>query len=189
MQNGIEAILSKHKLVPVVTINQLEEVDDIAQQLQAQNISCIEITLRTAVAWDAVAMFKERYGNTFDVGVGTIVSAENVAQAITVGVDFMVSPGCTDALAVELEKSGIPFLPGVSTPSEIIKAKEHGWKYLKFFPAHLFGGLTALKTYASLFPDTSFCPTGGISKENYHEYLALPNVVCVGGSWLTRGRD
>lgn len=112
MQNGIKAILSKHKLVPVVTINQLEEVDDIAQQLQAQNISCIEITLRTAVAWEAVALFKERYGQTFDVGVGTIISAENIAQAVTVGVDFMVSPGCTDALALELEKAAFRFFLG-----------------------------------------------------------------------------
>ena len=186
MQNGIEAILSKHQLVPVVTINSLDEVDSIAQQLQEQNIACIEITLRTAVAWDAVAMFKERYGSTFDVGVGTIVNTENVAQAVKIGVDFMVSPGCTDTLAAALENSGIPFLPGASTPSEIIKAKEHGWKYLKFFPANLFGGLGALKTYGALFPDTSFCPTGGISEANYHEYLALPNVVCVGGSWLIK---
>jgi 2-dehydro-3-deoxyphosphogluconate aldolase/(4S)-4-hydroxy-2-oxoglutarate aldolase len=186
MQNGIKAVLSKHQLVPVVTINSIDEVDVIAQKLQDQGISCIEITLRTEIAWEAVKVFKERFGSTFDVGVGTIVSKENVAQAVETEVDFMVSPGCTDELAREMTKSGIPFLPGVSTPSEIIQAKEHGFTYLKFFPANLFGGLKALKTFGALFPECFFCPTGGISEDNYPEYLSLSNVVCVGGSWLTK---
>ncbi len=186
MQNGIEKILSKHKLIPVVTINSLEEVDTIAQKLQANNISCIEITLRTDVAWEAIQSFKEKYGDTFDVGVGTIVNKENIDKAVATGVDFLVSPGCTKQLAKRMKRSGVSFLPGASTPSEIIRLKEHGWKYLKFFPANLFGGISALKTYGSLFPDMKFCPTGGISEDNYEDYLELSNVVCVGGSWLTK---
>ena len=186
MQNGIEAILSKHQLVPVVTINSMNEIDSIAKKLSDQGIFCIEITLRTAVAWEAIKVFKERYGSSFDVGVGTIISKNNVEQAVEIGVDFMVSPGCTETLAEAMDRSGVAFLPGVSTPSEIIKAKENGWNYFKFFPANLFGGLKALKTYGALFPDSFFCPTGGISRENYSSYLELDNVVCVGGSWLTK---
>jgi len=186
MQNGINSILSKHRLVPVVTIKSLDEIDTIAQKLQEQDVSCIEITLRTDIAWNAIEIFKERYGDTFDVGVGTIISTQDVAKAKQIGVDFIVSPGYTNNLAKALDLCGIPFLPGVSTPSEIIKAKESGCKYLKFFPANLFGGIKALKTYAALFPDCHFCPTGGISEENHLDYLKLPNVICVGGSWITK---
>ena len=186
MQHGIDSILSKHRLVPVVTINNLDEIEVIAQKLQAQNVSCIEITIRTDIAWDAIKIFKERYGDTFDVGVGTIVSPQDVVRAREVGVDFIVSPGCTTTLAKALDQCGVQFLPGVSTPGEIIKAKENGWEYLKFFPANLFGGLKALKTYGGLFRDCHFCPTGGISEENYLDYLELPNVICVGGSWITK---
>ena len=186
MQHGIEHILKRNTLIPVVTINNPADVERVAHQLIAANVSCIEITLRTEFAWEAIAQFKQQFGDQFDVGVGTVVNGAQVERARSLGVDFMVCPGCTPALAQHLEHSGIPFLPGVSTPSEIIKGLELGWRYFKFFPANLFGGVKALSTYAAVFGDAKFCPTGGVSESNYQEFLALENVIAVGGSWLVQ---
>jgi 2-dehydro-3-deoxyphosphogluconate aldolase/(4S)-4-hydroxy-2-oxoglutarate aldolase len=185
MQNNIHKILEAHALIPVVTIHKIEEVDSIYERLNAQNINCIEITLRTKISWDAVALFKQKYGGSFSVGVGTITSVTAIQRCIDLKVDFMVSPGLSPGLIEPFEKSGIPFLPGVATPSEIIFAMELGWRYLKFFPADLFGGIKAMKTYHALFQDIKFCPTGGINQKNHQDFLDLPNVISVGGSWLT----
>lgn len=186
MQNNILTILENNQLIPVVTIRTIEEIDSIFDQLEAQGVFCIEITLRTAIAWEAIQIAKERYGDRFKIGVGTITSAEAIEKCIQHKVDFMVSPGLAPSLITPFEKSGIPFLPGVSTPSEIISGMEHGWRYFKFFPANLFGGISALKTYGAIFPDVSFCPTGGINENNYRDYLAIPTVKAVGGSWLVK---
>jgi 2-dehydro-3-deoxyphosphogluconate aldolase/(4S)-4-hydroxy-2-oxoglutarate aldolase len=186
MQNNIEKVLKSHSLIPVVTIHKIEEVDSIYECLNAQNIHCVEITLRTDISWEAIELFKTKYGSTFSVGVGTITSEKAIKRCVDLNVDFMVSPGLSPGMIEPFEKSGIPFLPGVSTPSEIIFAMELGWRYMKFFPAHLFGGINALKTYGSLFQDVTFCPTGGINLENHKDFLALPNVISVGGSWLTK---
>jgi 2-dehydro-3-deoxyphosphogluconate aldolase/(4S)-4-hydroxy-2-oxoglutarate aldolase len=119
-----------------------------------------------------------------DIGVGTLVTNEQIEKAAELGVDFMVSPGISKALAPTFESCGIPFIPGVATPSEIITGLELGWDTFKFFPAHLFGGLDALKTYGQVFPQVKFCPTGGIKADTYEQYLSLSNVISVGGSWL-----
>ncbi|WP_430404170.1 bifunctional 4-hydroxy-2-oxoglutarate aldolase/2-dehydro-3-deoxy-phosphogluconate aldolase [Fluviicola sp.] len=185
-QFNIEKILTGNPLIPVVTINALSELDMVYNQLKSHGISCIEITLRTAVSWDAIQLFKERYGDEFSVGVGTIKSVGDIERCKEVQVDFLVSPGVSDAMRDALNKCGIPFLPGVATPSEIIQGLEAGWKFFKFFPADLFGGLKALKTYGSVFSDAKFCPTGGISETNYKDFLALENVLSVGGSWLLK---
>lgn len=184
MQNNIEKILANNPLIPVVTISSLDEIDSIANTLKERDVSCIEITLRTEIAWEAIRAFKSRYGDHFSVGVGTIKNSSDVAQCIEIGVDFMVSPGLTPVLATAFEESEIPFIAGVSTPSEIMCGMERGWQFFKFFPANLFGGLGALKAYGGLFPEVKFCPTGGINASNYSEYLELNNVLSVGGSWL-----
>jgi len=185
-QNNIEHVLKNNKLIPVVTIHTLTEVDSVYEQLKSNGISCIEITLRTPVSWDAIQLFKEKYGAHFSVGVGTIVSVNDIERCKALKVDFMVSPGVTDAMREALNSSGIAFLPGVATPSEIIRGLESGWRFFKFFPADLFGGIKALKTYGSVFSEAKFCPTGGINESNYNDFLALENVLSVGGSWLIK---
>lgn len=184
IQNNIEKILENHPLIPVVTIHNLDEIDGIYEKLSAQGIYCIEITLRTPVAWDAIALFKERYGDEFQVGVGTVITAHDIGKSAELGADFLVSPGVTASMVRQFNTAEIPFLPGVSTPSEIISAMDLGWRYFKFFPADLFGGTKALSTYGAIFSEVKFCPTGGVNASNYKEYLALENVMSVGGSWL-----
>lgn len=186
MQNNIERILQKNPIIPVVTIHREEEIEPIHKKLSERNIHCIEITLRTDFALDAIAIFKERYGDHYDVGVGTIVNSEQVRKCADLKVDFLVSPGLTPSLAQHLEHSEIPFIPGVATPSEILRGLESGYSYFKFFPANLFGGLEALKAYSSVFSEAKFCPTGGINESNYMSYLELDNVISVGGTWLTK---
>ncbi|MFT6501552.1 MAG: 2-dehydro-3-deoxyphosphogluconate aldolase/(4S)-4-hydroxy-2-oxoglutarate aldolase [Crocinitomicaceae bacterium] len=185
LQNNIEALLKANPLIPVVTIESLDEVDVVYENLSSQGINCVEITLRTEIAWEAIALFKEKYGPAFKVGVGTIISPDDILKCVKLKVDFMVSPGLTSSMIQQFDFSGIPFLPGVSTPSEIIRGIDMGWRVFKFFPADLFGGAKALKVYGNIFKDVSFCPTGGINKDNYQEYLDLKNVMAVGGSWLT----
>lgn len=186
MQNNIAEILEANPLIPVVTINSENEVDQYYTKLKENGISCIEITLRTDYAWEAIALFKKKYGSEFKVGVGTVVTGMQIHKAIESKVDFIVSPGLTTSLVQLLESSNIPFITGVSTPSEIMKAMEIGWKYLKFFPANIFGGVKTMKAFGAIFPELKFCPTGGVDESNYNEYLALDNVISVGGSWLVK---
>ena len=186
MQNNIEKILKENPLIPVATIENLSDVDTIYKVLSNKGIKCIEITLRTPIAWEAVKLFKEKYGAEFKVGVGTIISPDDILRCVNLRVDFMVSPGLTASMIQQFDFSGIPFLPGVSTASEIIRGIDLGWEYFKFFPADLFGGTKALKSYAAIFKNVQFCPTGGVNNDNYEEYLELDNVLSVGGSWLLK---
>jgi 2-dehydro-3-deoxyphosphogluconate aldolase/(4S)-4-hydroxy-2-oxoglutarate aldolase len=119
-----------------------------------------------------------------DIGVGTLVSVAQIEKAASLGVNFLVSPSINTALAKAMESYGIIFIPGVATPSEMISGLQPGWDTFKFFPAHLFGGLDALKTYGQVFPEVRFCPTGKIKADTYERYLELPNVLSVGGSWM-----
>ena len=183
-QNNIREILAKHPIIPVVTFNDLSEVQPQLEKLLSHGVSCIEITLRTPISFDAIAEAKRTFGQTMDIGVGTLVTKDQIERAAELDVAFMVSPGISMELSSSFENSGIPFIPGVATPSEIISGLQLGWDTFKFFPAHLFGGLDALKTYGQVFPQVKFCPTGGIKAETYNEYLKLPNVISVGGSWL-----
>ena len=185
-QNNIQNVLSKHPLVPVVTINALSEVDSIIEKLQSKNIHCIEVTLRTEAAFAAIEQIKRTYGKTIDVGVGTVVHTDQIKKVSDLGADFIVSPGISEKLALALESSGVAFIPGVATPSDIILAMQLGWSTLKFFPTHLFGGIQAVKTYGQVFPSIKFCPTGGIDESSFSEFLALKNVISVGGSWMMK---
>jgi 2-dehydro-3-deoxyphosphogluconate aldolase/(4S)-4-hydroxy-2-oxoglutarate aldolase len=186
MRNKIEAILQENSIIPVVTIHNESEVDSIYQQLSSKGIYCIEITLRTEYAFEAIAEFKKRYGNEFKVGVGTVINKLQVNRCRELNVDFIVSPGLTSDLAKALFESEIPFLPGAITPSEIISGQELGVNFFKFFPANLFGGLETLKAYSSVFKGVKFCPTGGINESNYQDFLKLENVVSVGGTWVLK---
>lgn len=183
-QFNIRKILERNSVIPVATIESLNEVDRIVDKLMAQDISCIEVTLRTAVAFDVIELLKKNYSNNFDVGVGTIVNEEQLRKVKELEVDFIVSPGLMQHLYPALQDFKIAFIPGVVTPSEVIQGMALGYDTFKFFPAELVGGVKMLKTYATLFPEVKFCPTGGIHAGNFEEYLALPNVISVGGSWV-----
>lgn len=185
-QNNIVEVLQGNPVIPVVTFNNLSEVDSVAERLQLQGIKCIEVTLRTRVAISCIEYLKERYGNVIKIGVGTVIQPHQVKMVEDLNVDFIVSPGLSDKLAEAFIESKLPFLPGVSTPSEIIAAIEYGFDVLKFFPAHLFGGINALKAYGQLFPGLKFCPTGGVTESNHKDFLQLDNVIAVGGSWIIK---
>jgi 2-dehydro-3-deoxyphosphogluconate aldolase/(4S)-4-hydroxy-2-oxoglutarate aldolase len=183
-QNGIEEILLANKKIPVVTFNSKDQVKLAIEQLEAASVTCIEITLRSDAAWEAIALCKKIVKPDFKVGVGTLVNVEQVSRCVSLDVDFLVSPGATSMLIDKMHMSGIPYLPGVMTPSEIISALEKDCRFLKLFPFNLAGGLAAVKTYASVFPKIKFCPTGGLNAKNYEEVLALNNVISVGGTWI-----
>jgi len=185
-QNGIHDILSKNEVIPVATIHNYEELLLQLEKIQHASISCIEITLRSDYALTAIEKIKKMDLPDFKVGVGTVIRPEQIEIVHAMDVDFIVSPGLTEKLVIELHKSGIPFIPGVSTVSEIMKALEWNCTFLKFFPAHLSGGIDALKAYGQLFPSVIFCPTGGITSSTYRDYLQLKNVSSVGGSWMLK---
>jgi 2-dehydro-3-deoxyphosphogluconate aldolase / (4S)-4-hydroxy-2-oxoglutarate aldolase len=184
-QNNIREALSKHPVIPVVTLNNAAEVDEVAKKLISQNIFCAEVTLRTAFALEGISMMKTKY-QQISVGVGTVVNPQQVEELIALSPDFMVSPGHSEALIAAMEASKIPYLPGIATPSEIIQGMELGLRTFKLFPASLFGGLEALKAYGQVFQQCQFCPTGGLNAENHATYLALDNVISVGGSWMLK---
>jgi 2-dehydro-3-deoxyphosphogluconate aldolase / (4S)-4-hydroxy-2-oxoglutarate aldolase len=186
IQNNIEQILRENPIIPVVTFNSVNEVDGVIEKLLSKNIKCIEVTLRTDAAVDSIAYIKQKYASKITVGMGTVTNIQHVKNAQELHVDFMVSPGISRTLTAAFERSYIPYIPGVSTPSEIIKAINQGFDVLKFFPANLFGGIEALKTYGQVFPNVKFCPTGGINESTYKSYLELNNVIAVGGSWMVK---
>lgn len=183
---SIYKIIKNNPLVPVVTFQKDDDPEAFADYLIKRNIFCIEITLRTDYGLKAIELLKNIYSDTIQVGAGTVINSEQVAQLGSIGADFLVSPGLTPDLFECMMNSQIPFLPGVATPSEIIRAQEFGLEYLKFFPAHLYGGVDALKMFGGLYPNIKFCPTGGINEETSKEYLELENVVAVGGSWFQK---
>lgn len=185
-QFGIRKLLKNQPIIPVVNFTSVTDVARTISKLVVQGINCIEITLRSDCAWEAIEEAIRIKPTGFLVGVGTIVSSSQVTQCIDLKVDFMVSPGCTSEISEALNKSNIPFLPGVMTPSEIISGLEKGWNTFKLFPFNLAGGVTALKTYGAVFSEAKFCPTGGLNENNYKECLDLSNVICVGGSWVVK---
>jgi 2-dehydro-3-deoxyphosphogluconate aldolase/(4S)-4-hydroxy-2-oxoglutarate aldolase len=184
-QNGIKTLLATHQIIPVVTIQHESEITGVLDKLKAHGINIIEVTLRTPYALIAIEYLKNNAPDLV-VGAGTVIHTNQIEALKALHVDFIVSPGGSERLFDHFEQSGIPFLPGASTPSEIIRCTERGYDLLKFFPADLFGGINALKTYSQVFSGINFCPTGGITKETYRDYLELPNVQSVGGSWMMK---
>lgn len=176
-------LASAAPVVPVVVIEDAADAVPLARALVAGGLAAIEVTLRTPVALDAIRAVAAEVPEAV-VGAGTVVSPAQVAEAVGAGARFLVSPGWTDALLDAMRGAGVPFLPGVSTTSEVVALLERGVTDMKFFPAEAAGGVPYLKSLAGPLPRARFCPTGGISRTSAPGYLALPNVPCVGGTWM-----
>lgn len=171
-------------VIPVIVIEELAHAVPLARALVAGGVRVLEVTLRTPAALAAIRAIAGEVPEAI-VGVGTLTRPEDFTEARDAGARFGVSPGLTPALIEAAWESGLPLLPGVMTPSDVIAARLAGFRELKLFPARQAGGIGMLQALAGPFPDVTFCPTGGITAETAPEFLALPNVACVGGSWLT----
>ena len=177
-------LLALGPVMPVLVIEDSAHAVPLARALFDGGIRVLEVTLRTPAALTAIRAIAAEVPGVV-VGAGTLLRAEDVAVARKAGAQFGVSPGATPELLRAGRIDGWPFLPGVLTPSNIMAARDAGYDTLKFFPAESAGGCKAVKAYAGPFPDMRFCPTGGIDERTAPSYLSLPNVDCVGGSWLT----
>ncbi|MFK2890392.1 bifunctional 4-hydroxy-2-oxoglutarate aldolase/2-dehydro-3-deoxy-phosphogluconate aldolase [Dyella flagellata] len=183
-QQQVEATMRLAPVIPVVIIEDAKHAVPMARALVAGGIPAIEVTLRTPAALDAIrAIAAEVEGAV--VGVGTVLSANDLAAAEKAGARFAVSPGMSPRLLAAADDSTLPLLPGIATASEAMALLERGYRHLKFFPAVPAGGAKLLGAWASPLPQIRFCPTGGISLTTAKDFLSLPNVLCVGGSWLT----
>jgi 2-dehydro-3-deoxyphosphogluconate aldolase/(4S)-4-hydroxy-2-oxoglutarate aldolase len=176
-------ILGRAPVVPVLVIDRVGDAVPLARALVSGGLPVLEVTLRTEAAWAAIDAMVAEVPDAI-VGVGTVLRPEDFARARAAGARFAVSPGLTPALAAAARASQIPYLPGVMTPGEVMAAVADGHTALKLFPAQQAGGLGMLKALGAVFRDVVFCPTGGITAETLRDYLALPNVACVGGSWV-----
>lgn len=177
------SLLDRAPVIPVVVIDDAADAVPLARALVAGGLPVIEVTLRTEAAMDAIRAVADEVPQAL-VGAGTVLTPEQAGAAVAAGARFLVSPGCTDPLLDALLGAGVPFLPGVSTASEALAVLERGVTELKFFPAEAAGGTAYLKALAGPLPQLRFCPTGGITRASAEGYLALPNVGCVGGSWM-----
>src|SRR5262245_41622119 len=171
-------------VIPVIVIDDLADAVPLAGALVAGGVRVLEVTLRTEAGIQAIEAIARNVPRAI-VGVGTITQLDDAQRARDAGAQFGVSPGLTAALIEAALASGLPMLPGVMTPSDVIAARAAGFRELKLFPAAQAGGIGMLKALAGPFPDVTFCPTGGVSATTAPDFLALPNVACVGGSWLT----
>jgi 2-dehydro-3-deoxyphosphogluconate aldolase / (4S)-4-hydroxy-2-oxoglutarate aldolase len=169
-------------VIPVLVIHDLAHARPLAEALVAGGLPVLEVTLRTAVALDAIAAMSDVAGAV--VGAGTVLSAANMRDAKQAGAQFAVSPGATPALIDAARAEAVPLLPGAQTCSEVMALLEEGYTVQKFFPAEAIGGVDALKSISGPLPQVTFCPTGGITVTRATDYLRLPNVACVGGSWV-----
>ncbi len=179
---ALRAVLTKSPVIPVIILDTVEDARPLAEALVAGGLSVLEVTLRTPNALRVMSEMAKVPGAI--VGSGTVRSALHMEQSVDAGCSFMVSPGAPPRLLDAADDYEIPLLPGIGTPTEAMTAAEHGYSFLKFFPAEAMGGAPVLKAFASPLPDLTFCPTGGVTLANASTYLALSNVVCVGGSWV-----
>ncbi len=178
----IETIMRTAPVIPVLVIEDVVYARPIAEALVAGGLRVLEVTLRTAAGLEAIAEMKKVPGAI--VGAGTVVNVAGLRAAIDAGSEFIVSPGLTDNLGAAAVESGIPFLPGVANAGDIMRGMDLGLEHFKFFPAEASGGLPALKSLIGPFYNCKFCPTGGIRQDNAADWLAVPEILCVGGSWL-----
>lgn len=179
----VGSVLDLAAVVPVVVIAEVSDAVPVARALVGGGLRGVEVTLRTPAALEAIRAIAEEVPEAV-VGAGTVITAGQVAAAVAAGARFLVSPGWTEGLLAAMRGCGVPFLPGVSTASEVVALLERGVREMKFFPAQAAGGTAYLRSLAGPLPQARFCPTGGIGPGNAAEYLALPNVGCVGGSWM-----
>jgi 2-dehydro-3-deoxyphosphogluconate aldolase/(4S)-4-hydroxy-2-oxoglutarate aldolase len=177
-------ILTAAPVVPVLTIEDRAIAVPLAKALVAGGLTALEVTLRTKAGPDCIRAIAAEVEGA-DVGAGTVLDRSQLAEAMACGARFLVSPGATPSLVAAAKDSPVPFLPGVATAGEAMSLADAGFSLLKFFPAEPAGGIAYLKALAAPLPSIRFCPTGGIGLKNAADYLALPNVLCVGGSWVT----
>ena len=179
---ALRTIMTLAPVIPVIVLDDVDAARPLAEALVAGGLPVLEVTLRTPNALRIVAEMAKVEGAV--VGSGTVRSPRQMEHSVDAGCRFMVSPGAPPRLLEAAEEYDVPLLPGVGTPTEAMTAAERGYSFLKFFPAEAMGGAPVLKAFASPLPDIMFCPTGGITVANAKSYLSLPNVVCVGGSWV-----
>ena len=177
-------LLSLAPVIPVVILDEPADATPLAQALLAGGVPIIEVTLRTSRALDVIKTIADTVPDAV-VGAGTVTTPDLARRAVAAGARFLVSPGTTDRLLDAMDDAGVPYLPGVASPSEVMRVLERGQREMKFFPAEACGGRAFLSALASPFPDARFCPTGGITPATALLYRELANVGCVGGSWLT----
>lgn len=183
LNRALADTLYRVAVVPVLTIDNAADGVQVARALVRGGLDLIEVTLRTGTAMDAIRRIRAEVPQA-RVGAGTVMSPEQAAEAIAAGARFIVSPGMTPRMVEAAEGWSVPFLPGAATASEAMSLSDLGYACLKFFPAEAIGGVPALKALAAPLAGITFCPTGGVDPVNARDYLALPNVVAVGGSWL-----
>lgn len=184
-EDKFKEILKRNPIIPVVVIERANTAKLLGELFLRNGMKIIEVTLRTAEALEAIKILKKECADLI-VGVGTVTNVEQFKLCEEIGVDFVVSPGITEELLTYAKESSMYYLPGVMTSSEVLKAKSYGFNVLKLFPAMLAGGLQAVNTYGAVYANTYFCPTGGISEENYRTFLDSKYVVAVGGTWIAK---
>lgn len=176
-------IFSASPVIPVIVIKELEQATPLATALLTGGINVLEVTMRTPVALDAIRILTTTFPDVL-IGAGTVTTPMQLQQATDAGAKFAISPGQTRTLLMAGCDGSIPLIPGISSVSELMEGLNLGYTHFKLFPAAAVGGVAMLKAIHGPFPQARFCPTGGINEKNYTEYLALPNVSCVGGSWI-----
>lgn len=181
--HSIATLMRTGPVIAVLTIEQASDAVPLAQALVAGGVTVLEVTLRTADAWAAIAAIADAVPEAV-VGAGTVLSPHDLDSAQRAGARFAVSPGLTEPLIAAAAMSALPFLPGVATASELMRGLDAGLDHFKFFPAEAAGGPAVLKALNAPFAQCRFCPTGGVTSQNAPGYLALPNVLCVGGGWI-----
>ncbi|WP_213004034.1 bifunctional 4-hydroxy-2-oxoglutarate aldolase/2-dehydro-3-deoxy-phosphogluconate aldolase [Parahaliea maris] len=179
----MKSILSPCRVLPVITVLDVGQTVTLSRTLLDSGMPAVEITLRTPAALEAIAAVKAEVPE-LQIAAGTVTNAAELDAAMSAGADFAVSPGSTPALLGAAAERGVGLVPGVASPSEIMLGLDHGLDTFKLFPATALGGIPMLKALGGPFPQVNFCPTGGLTPENFRDYLALPNVVCCGGSWM-----
>ena len=187
-QDRIAELIRQATVIPVLTIERIADAVPLARALVAGGVRTLEVTLRTAVAVDAAKAIISEVPDAV-VGIGTILNGDDLARAAALGAKFGISPGGTPDLLKAAAESDLPFAPGIATASEVMQALAHGFDIVKFFPAEQSGGIKALRALAGPFPQIRVCPTGGIGEANAAAWLAEPNVLAVGGSWLCPPAD
>ncbi len=179
----ISELIGDQKVVPVVVIENEEQAMSLAQALLDGGVNVIEITLRDAYAVKAINVIKKNFSEMVVIA-GTVTSSAQMAAVVEAGADAIVSPGISESLLKTAKEQCIPYLPGVATASDVMLAMSYGLHECKLFPATVVGGIGALKAFSGPFGEIKFCPTGGVNEANYQDFLALSNVMCVGGSWI-----
>jgi 2-dehydro-3-deoxyphosphogluconate aldolase/(4S)-4-hydroxy-2-oxoglutarate aldolase len=183
----VDSAITNAKIIPVLVIDNADHAVDLAKTLVDAGLPILEVTLRTPAALKAMERMASVEGAI--VAAGTVLTEQHVNDCKSAGAEFLVSLGSTESLINAATTADMPLLPGAATASEMMHLLEKGFRFLKFYPAIINGGVAALNTFASPLPKITFCPTGGVSSDNMNDYLSLPNVACAGGSWLVTAED